>query len=321
MVCRSTVCFNVMDTAPRLTPLQHKVAREIVTLVRREDCPAGHHLSKLALAQKIGVSHNPVEAALAHLALIGIARHEKDRGYFLARAARHLGAAAEALVPADDPLYQRILDLRLDRDLSDTVSETGLIRRLGASRSAVHKALIRIQQEGWIERRAGHGWAFLPFIDSVEAYEDNYEMRRIVEPAGILSPKFSPVATELETLKKQQMFMASGGYRMMTAIEWVDLNALFHETLSRWSGNRLLHQTIRHVNRLRKLIERRVVAEEPALRTRQIEEHLSILEAIERGDRGKAAALLEEHLIQARHNKARPDYFSTENGKTRTSRN
>lgn len=298
-----------MSSPPRLTPLQQKAAREIVALVRREDRPAGHHLSKLALARAIGTSHNPVEAALAHLARLGIARHEKDRGYFLARDASRLGAAAEKLMPAEDPLYQRILDLRLDRRLADTVSETELTRRLGAPRSAVHKALLRIQQEGWIERRAGHGWEFLPLIDSVEAYEDNYEMRRIVEPAGLLSPRFSPVAAEFETLEKQQAFMAHGGYRTMTAAEWVDLNALFHETLSRWSGNRLLHQTIRHVNRLRKLIEHRVVAGDPALRARQAAEHLAILEAIGRGDRDKAAKLLEEHLTRARRDKARPRHF------------
>lgn len=299
-----------MRSRIRLTPLQQKVAREIVALVRREDRPAGHHLSKLALAKAIGTSHNPVEAALAHLARLGIARHEKDRGYFLARDASRLGAAAEKLIPAEDPLYRRILDLRLDRRLADTVSETELTRRLGATRSAVHKALLRIQQEGWIERRAGHGWAFLPLIDTVEAYEDNYEMRRIVEPAGLLSTRFAPVAAEFEMLKKQQAFMAGGGYRTMTAAEWVDLNALFHETLSRWSGNRLLHQTIRHINRLRKLIEHRVVAGDPALRARQAAEHLAILEAIGRGDRDKAAELLEEHLAHARRDKARPRHFT-----------
>jgi DNA-binding GntR family transcriptional regulator len=221
------VCFRIMKTATRLTSLQQKVAREIVALVRRENRLAGHHLSKLALAKAIGTSHNPVEAALAHLARVGIARHEKDRGYFLARDASRLGTAAEKLMPADDPLYRRILDLRLDRHLSDTISETGLTRRLGATRSAVHKALVRIQQEGWIERRAGHGWAFLPLIDSVESYEDNFEMRRIIEPACILGRRFAADPAELDTLKRQQAFMASGGYGEMTPVEWADINAHF----------------------------------------------------------------------------------------------
>lgn len=300
-----------MPAAPGLTPLQRRAAREIIALVRREDRPAGHHLSKLALARVVGTSHNPVEGALAHLARIGVARHEKDRGYFLARDARLLGSDARKLSPADDdPLYRRILDLRLGRRLPDTLSETALIRKLGAARAPVRRALARIQQEGWIERRAGNGWAFLPLIDSVEAYEDNYEMRRIVEPAGLLSPKFAPVPEEFETLRRQQHRMANGGYRTMTAVEWVDINATFHETLARWSGNRLMHQTIRHINRLRKLLEHRVVAGDPGLRARQAAEHLEILDAIGRGDRKKAAALMEKHLVRARRDKARPDHFT-----------
>jgi DNA-binding GntR family transcriptional regulator len=304
------VCFRIMKTATRLTSLQQKVAREIVALVRRENRLAGHHLSKLALAKAIGTSHNPVEAALAHLARVGIARHEKDRGYFLARDASRLGTAAEKLMPADDPLYRRILDLRLDRHLSDTISETGLTRRLGATRSAVHKALVRIQQEGWIERRAGHGWAFLPLIDSVESYEDNFEMRRIIEPACILGRRFAADPAELDTLKRQQAFMASGGYGEMTPVEWADINAHFHETLARWSGNRFMLQTMRRINQLRRLVEYRAVSGNPEARARQATEHLRILEAIERGDRRKAARLLCDHLDGASRQKVQPAYFA-----------
>ena len=37
-----------------LTPLQQRVAREIVAYARRENLPAGHHLTRLALAREIG---------------------------------------------------------------------------------------------------------------------------------------------------------------------------------------------------------------------------------------------------------------------------
>lgn len=293
-----------------LTPLQQRVAREIVAQVRRDNCSAGFHLSKMHLAREIGTSHNPVEAALAYLARTGIARHERDRGYFLARDAQKLGAAAKQLAPAgDDPLYRKIIDARLSRRLQDTVTEMDLIRSFGSTRSAVHKTLARIQQEGWIERRAGHGWEFLPLIDSVEAYEENYELRRAIEPAGLLGKKFEFVPAELEELKRQQTFMAEGGHREMTPAEWVDLNARFHETLARWSGNRFMLQTLKRVNQLRRVVEYRVVASDPALRARQAAEHLRILDAIENGDRKAAAKLLQRHLEGARKAKVRPNHF------------
>lgn len=293
-----------------LTPLQQRVAREIVALVRRGNCSAGFHLSKMNLAREIGTSHNPVEAALAYLAHTGIARHERDRGYFLARDAQELGAAAKKLAPAgDDPLYRKIIDARLSSRLPDTVTEMELIRSFGSTRNAVHKTLARIQQEGWIERRAGHGWEFLPLIDSVEAYEENYDLRRAIEPAGLLGKKFAFVPAELEELKRQQTFMAEGGHRKMTPAEWVDLNARFHETLARWSGNRFMLQTLKRVNQLRRVVEYRVVASDPALRARQATEHLRILDAIKNGDRKAAAKLLEKHLEGARKAKVRPNHF------------
>lgn len=295
---------------PALTALQQRVAREIVAMVRRDNRPAGHHLSKLQLARSIGTSHNPVEAALDYLARKGIARHEPDRGYFLARDASELGAVAKTLAPAgDDPLYRRIVDARLSRRLPDTITETELMRAFGAARSAVHRALTRIQQEGWVERRAGHGWEFQPLIDSVEAYEDNYELRRVLEPAGLLGRKFAAGTEELEELKRQQAFMAQGGYREMTPAEWVDLNARFHETLARWSGNRFMLQTLKRINQLRKVVEYRIVSGDPELRAQQAAEHLRILEAIERGDRETAARLLARHLEGARRAKVRPDHF------------
>lgn len=297
-------------TPPALTALQQRVAREIVAMVRRENRPSGHHLSKLQLARAIGTSHNPVEAALDYLARKGIARHEPDRGYFLARDASALGAIAKTLAPAgDDPLYRRIVDARLSRRLPDTITETELMRVFDATRSAAHRALTRIQQEGWVERRAGHGWEFQPLIDSVEAYEDNYELRRALEPAGLLSRKFAAVAEELEELKRQQAFMAQGGHREMTPAEWVDINARFHETLARWSGNRFMLQTIKRINQLRKVVEYRIVSGDPELRARQASEHLRILEAIEDGDRETAARLLGRHLEGARRAKVRPDHF------------
>ena len=297
------------DNKP-LTPLQQRVAREIVALIRRDNRPIGHHLSKMNLAREIGTSHNPVEAALAYLARTGIAGHERDRGYFLARSAQQLAATAKKLAPAgDDPLYRGIIDFRLSRRLPDTITEMDLIRTFGSTRNAVRKTLARIQQEGWIERRAGHGWEFLPLIDSVEAYDENYELRRIIEPAGVLSKNFAFVATEMEELKRQQRFMAEGGHREMTPAEWVDLNARFHETLARWSGNRFMLQTLKRVNQLRKVVEYRVTASDPALRARQTAEHLRILDAIENGGRKVAAKLLERHLEGARKAKVRPNHF------------
>lgn len=298
--------------ASALTPLQQRVAREIIALARRENRPAGSHLPKLALAQAIGTSHNPVEAALAYLAKRGIVRHLPDRGYFLARDACQLDDNARRLPHSgDERLYHRIVDARLEHRLADEITESALLRRFGSTRPVLQRVLKRIQQEGWIERKAGHGWAFLPLIDSIEAYDDSYELRRVIEPAAVLGRKFAPVPAELAALIAEQSFMAGGGYASMTADEWIDFNARFHEALARWSGNPFLLQTIRRMNQLRRPVEYRVVAGDPQLRARQASEHLRILEMLERGDRRRAATLLRKHIDGARRDKVSPAHFRT----------
>jgi len=293
----------------RLTPLQQRVAREIIALARRENLPAGHHLGKLALAREIGISHNPVEAALAQLARLGVVRHERDRGYFLARSAHELGAAAETLAPAgDDPLYLKISEYRLTHRLPDVVNETDLIRLFGTSRNAVRKALARVQQEGWAERRPGHGWAFLPMIDSRDAYDESFEIRRVLEPAGLSSPRFRHDPAALAACRRQQEFIVARGYRSMTPIELWDVNARFHELLAAWSGNRFLLQTIRRLNQLRRLVEYRQTVRLP--HRKQAEEHLRIIDAIAQNDYPRAATLMREHLQGAQRKKVQPAYFA-----------
>lgn len=294
-----------------LTPLQQRVAREIVSYARREDLAAGHHLTRLALAREIGTSHNPVEIALAHLARIGVVKHEPDRGYFLARPARELREAVERLHPArDDPLYYRIADRRLTHRLPDVVTEAELIRTFKVSRTEVRRALLHIQRDGWAERRAGHGWTFLPLIDSPEAYEESFEIRRAIEPAAILSPKFRPDPEALAALIRQQEFMAANGYRTMSPVEWADINARFHESICAWSHNRFFLQTMRRLNQLRRLVEYKVIAgNHGAPRKAHAKQHVAILRALESGDRAHAAALLRAHLEGAQREKVRAALF------------
>ena len=297
-----------------LTPLQQRVAREIVSYARRENLAAGHHLTRLALAREIGTSHNPVEAALAHLARIGVVKHEPDRGYFLARPARELREIVERLHTAGgDPLYYRIADYRLTHRLPDVVTEAELIRLFNVSRTEVRKALLHIQQDGWGERRAGHGWVFLPLIDSPQAYEESFEIRRAIEPAAILSPKFRPDPHALASLMRQQEFMAATGYRTMSPVEWADINARFHESICAWSRNRFFLQTMRRLNQLRRLVEYKVIAgHHRAPRKAQAKQHLVILKTIESGDYPHAAALLRKHLEGAKREKVQASLFRTE---------
>lgn len=283
-----------------LTTLQTRALREIIVHARRENLPVGAHLGESHLAQVIGTSRFPVSAALAHLTELGVVTHDRNRGFFLAKPASALGdVAQEWSKAAEDPLYLEIAGARQNQQLHDVVNEAELMEQFEVSRSVLRKVLSRIQEEGWIERRTGHGWEFLPMIDSAEAYEESYALRLAIEPAGILSTKFSPDLLALNACRKQQEFIAASGFKTMTAIELFEANARFHETIAAWTGNRFILQTIKRLDQLRRLIEYRQ-AERRLPRKEQAEEHLAILDCISQGDFLGAATKMRDHLDGAR---------------------
>jgi DNA-binding GntR family transcriptional regulator len=295
-----------------LTDLQAKAAREIVAFARLENLRAEHHLPEVMLAERLGISRSPIKAALKHLQRLGVVAHDPNRGFFLKQHASDLDSVARKFASRpDDPLYLRIVNDRQDGKLRDEVSEAELMRRYGVTRSGLLRALSRIQKEGWIERKPGNGWHFLPMIDSPAAYEESYLFRQTVEPAGLLSATFKADPAELKELRRRQEFIAGGGFQTMTPIELFEANSVFHETLAAWSGNRFIVQAVQRVDRLRRLVEYRQAAARAPRRT-QAGEHLLILDAIERGDMLAAATLMREHLDGARRGKIQEQgVFST----------
>lgn len=298
--------------SPALTPLQTRVTREILAIARREDLATGDRLAESVLAEKIGTSRTPVNAALHHLVSLGVVYYDANRGFFMAKPARDVTDVAEQFFrEPDDPLYLKIAEDRLARRLPDDVTEADLMRQYEVSRSELRRVLSRMQEEGWLERQVGHGWQFMPMIDSVEAYEESYLFRAAIEPTGVMSPTFKVNPVELEELRRRQRFIAEGGYLSMDSVELFEANSEFHETIAKWSGNRFIAQSVRRMDRLRRLVEyRQARSRKP--RQEQAQEHLKILDAIARHDLLGAAALLRDHIEGARRAKVHAREVFTE---------
>ena len=92
----------------------------------------------------------------------------------------------------DEEAYLAIAGDRLRDALPEKVTENALARRYNLTKRQLARVLLRGASEGWIERLPGHGWAFLPVLTSMQAYEDSYRFRLVIEPAAILEPGFAP---------------------------------------------------------------------------------------------------------------------------------
>lgn len=284
---------------PRPSQLQAKLAARIVELVRERGWVAGHHVTEEFLTEHFSVSRSPVRGALKLLAGKGVFEARSNQGYFLAKSLDAGQATALALpAPEDDRLYERIAADRFDGSLTERFTEAELVRRYGASRADLARVLLRLSEEGLVQRGPGRSWMFLPSFTSVEVHDESYWFRLVVEPAGLLSPSFHADAARINACRMRHEALLAPSPGTDVALEFRNANAEFHQMLADFSGNRFVQQAVQHQNRLRRLAEFRA-SPNPVRIEESCREHLEILIAVQSGDLNWASTLLRRHIEMA----------------------
>ncbi len=288
--------------------LHRQLARDILLHLRMTGIAPGAHVTEVSLQALLGTSRGPIRAALSHLAAEGYLERQPNKGFFLTSLGDAPSADADLPVTEDERIYLQLADDRLAGQFGERVGEADLMRRYGRPRAEIQRVLTQIAAEGWIRRRSGHGWAFLPMIDSVESYRESYELRRVLEPAGLRLPAFSSDTAMLRELRGRQERIHAEGHRTLGQVELYRANSDFHEAVAGMSGNRFLVQAVTRQNALRRLVEYRQTLDRERVH-RQTGEHLAIIDALLEGRIEPAAMLLERHIAGAAREKATPDMF------------
>jgi DNA-binding GntR family transcriptional regulator len=291
---------------PPAAETHRDLARSIVEHLRAAGTESGQTLSENGLARVIGTSRSPVRGALRVLHERGIVARREDGRLVL----KDLPPAGDEVVARDgetgeaERLYWRIAADRIAGVLPDLVGEAALMRRYGTPRGSIHRALMQVMREGWVERAATGGWRFLALIDGPGSYDESYRFRRAIEPAALLDPAFelSPRITA-RLRREQESLLARAGDRVDPR-EVFELNSGFHLTLMQASNNRFFADAGLRVTRLRRLVGYVIALDRSRMGAQSIE-HLAILDRIEAGDRVGAAELLVRHLDAGRASKAR----------------
>ncbi|WP_309304246.1 GntR family transcriptional regulator [Pseudomonas sp. LS1212] len=275
------------------TALQVKVASEILTAIQSGELAPGSHLKEVELAERFGVSRSPVRGALAYLASQDLIEPLPAQGYGV-RAQPVSAEQAKVSLPVgeDEDLYQRLIDDRLAQALPDQVMESDLLRRYGVGKAVLRRCLLRLSDEGVMQRKHGHGWMFLPTLSSPAKRFESYRFRMLLEPAGLLEPTYHLPKERLQRCRERQLALLEG---TPDSLSFFEANAEFHELLASASGNSFILQTVQQQNRLRRLTEFHTVSNIERVRT-SCREHLEILDALEQGDREWASTLLYRHL-------------------------
>lgn len=280
-----------MSLAPSI-PLQ------IIELVRREELAAGSHLPAQWLADKLRVSRSPVNEALELLQSQGIVRREPNRGYFLATAAPLPEQITGGLGSAEDSatdIYFRIAEDRLRNDLPDHFTEALLRRRYQLTPAQMQAVLTRIADEGWAEKKPGYGWQFSDMLTTPESLLQSYRLRLAIEPAALLEPGYRLDKQVIARCRAAELHLLNGGIETDTADQLHDRGVRFHESLIEGSGNPFFINTMRRVNRVRRLLSYRSMRDRSRYQE-HCDQHLMLLDLLERERNEEAAEVMRDHL-------------------------
>lgn len=272
---------------------------QIVELIQTEGLEVGSHLPAQLLADRLQVSRTPINEALALLHQRGLLERQKNRGYFLAKSLETIGLV-ERLVrdTADDEAvnaYFRIADDLLKGELPEEVSEALLRKRYGLTPAQLNGVLHRMSEEGWVQKKPRYGWRLQTMLTTPESLLQSYRLRLALEPAALLEPGYALDADVISRCRAAEHRLLDGAIETDTPDQLHERGVRFHESLIEASGNPFFIDTIRRVNRIRRLISYRSMKDRRRYRE-HCRQHLHILELLEAGRQREASDELRRHL-------------------------
>lgn len=277
-----------------------RLANQILNVIRDARMGVGHHLREQQFAELLGVSRTPVRSALSLLVEHGVVEARRNQGFFLTAPYTELHEIDIDVPPsAEQDLYERLVRDRIAGELPGSITQSDIARIYEADRIVILRTLARLADDGLIARNKGHGWTFLPTLDSDVALANSYSFRLVMEPAGILLPSFTVKSEVMERVRLHHVYLLSHpDIQKIDPAQLFSTDSEFHEMLADFSGNIFFAQAVQQQNRLRKLLEFGTYVDRRRVRE-WCREHLLIIDAISRGDRQGAAAQLQEHLQHA----------------------
>jgi DNA-binding GntR family transcriptional regulator len=284
--------------APRSNTRQNhlKLARQITDFVLERGFVEGDHLPESILSEACGVSRTPIRSALKILENKKIVHRREEGGYFLDVAPERI--AAEGLSELEDmegTLASLILSDRAERRIMDVQSVSALTRRYDVPRSSVLNALKILSSDGLVVQLPGRAWAFQPILDTPNALNDSLAFRLTLEPFAITAPGFKMDSQKTGLIRQHAEEFLQRPDGAMSAVAFMRLDCAFHSFIAESSGNRFARGALLAQHRLRLSTQKDHSI--PDFRLRQsLEEHLAILDSLERSQLELAADQMVVHL-------------------------
>lgn len=163
--------------------------------------------------------------------------------------------------------------------------------RMGTSVTPVREAIRRLGQDGLVENAPHRGTRVVTI--TLQALEDIYEMRMLVEPLQLRRSYHKLTSTQ--AVRARELCDLMNGLTEEQTAEFIDLNIEFHNILLAHDGS----WTSRVVQMLQAAASPYVslsIAEEPAQLINSNQDHYGMLDAVIDDDIDLAVEILQKHL-------------------------
>ena len=175
------------------------------------------------------------------------------------------------------------------------VFEQELAERFGVSKSPVREALLRLQEQNLVDVQPRSGYRVRP-ISLTEASE-MYEMRYLYERACVMRAITHASDASLASLHDHLLTKAR-----VPIPEWIEANRQFHSSLASVCGNQRLADAATKLNdqfdRFTFVSVTRL--DQPPDFTRFNNDHLALVQAMQKRDKRRAAAIVKSHIDASR---------------------
>lgn len=289
----------------KVSALTERISQKIVGLIDTGEIEPGSHLSVPKLAENLDVSRTPVREALMFLEQKGILQQKLNRGFFLKDDySPQNGETGTSQEEIDLPEYYQLAEDWLQDKIDAEVTELFLMKRYNLSKSQLATVLARGISEGWVERKQGYGWRFLPVAKTKAALEHIFSFRMVIEPMAILEPSFNAPQEKINEMRRELEMLLESGIERLSPTQLQLAGYRFHENVIAFSNNPFFEISLRNVNRMRRLMDYRIMDDRNRYYA-EVKDHMRILAMIETGQRIEASYTMKQHLSVALENKKR----------------
>jgi DNA-binding GntR family transcriptional regulator len=198
-------------------------------------------------------------------------------------------------------VYNQIKNLILCNEImpGQKLHHQQLSERLGVSRTPVREALTRLVQEGYVSFLPNRGFTCKEI--RMQEAEELYELREALEAFAVEKAIANLTAAALARLRAKMNSYGRDVQNRFTR-ERLMFDQEVHLAIAELAGNETLMSTLNHVFERIVLKRRTDGLYDPARGLAAHQEHLQVLDAIERRDADKAVAVLRSHIQAGKKN-------------------